>query len=195
MDARRANISFIWSEPAKEDEHWIRMNEDQLAFFDKLYQQYFPRVLAYLRFRVGTVDIAEDLTSLVFERALTHIAELQAPEAAAAWIFRIARNCAADYFRRQRPEVSLEELAPAESPRTLSSEERVLADEERRILLAHVSRLPEREREIIELKFVAHLTNRQIAQVLNMPEGTIGSLLYRTLSKLRNALRAEGGTA
>src|SRR5947209_1270496 len=193
MDVRRDNISFICLAPAKEDEHGIRMNEDKHAFFDKLYQLYYPRVLAYLRFRVGTMDIAEDLTSLVFERALTHIGELQASEAAVAWIFRIARNCAADYFRQQRPEVSLEELVAAERPRTLSAEERALADEERRILLTHVGRLPEREREIIGLKFVAQLTNRQIARVLNMPEGTIGSLLYRTLGKLRNALRAEGG--
>ena len=84
MDVRRDNISFICLAPAKEDEHGIRMNEDQHAFFDKLYQLYYPRVLAYLRFRVGTMDIAEDLTSLVFERALTHIGELQASEAAAA---------------------------------------------------------------------------------------------------------------
>jgi Sigma-70 region 2/Domain of unknown function (DUF4367) len=136
MDARRVNISFIRSAPAQEDERGILMSEDQRAFFDGLYQQYYPRVLAYLRFRAGTVDIAEDLASMVFERALTHIAELQAPEAAAAWIFRIARNCAADYFRRRRPEVSLEELVTSERPRVLSSEEQVLADEERRILLA-----------------------------------------------------------
>ncbi len=41
--------------------------------FDDLYQQYYPRVLAYLRFRTGTLDVAEDLVSLVFERALTHL--------------------------------------------------------------------------------------------------------------------------
>ena len=171
------------------------LNKKQYAFFDELYQQYYPRILAYFRFRVGKGDVAEDLTSLVFERALTHIADLHVPEAAVAWLFRIAQNCAHDYFRRQRPEVSLEELVIAEQPRERSLEEQVLADEERRNLLAHVSHLPEREQEIIGLKFVAHLTNRQIAHVLNIPEGTVGSLLYRVLSKLRNALHEEGGNS
>ncbi|MEO8955010.1 MAG: RNA polymerase sigma factor [Ktedonobacteraceae bacterium] len=170
------------------------MNKEQHVFFDRLYQQYYPRVLAYMRFRVGRVDMAEDLTSLVFERAWRHVVELQAPEAAAAWLFRIAQNSATDYFRRQRREVSLEELAVAEHSWDISPEERVLIEEERRILLAHVSHLSEREQEIIGLKFVAHLTNRQIARVLNMPEGTIGSLLYRTLGKLRDAFQAEGGS-
>lgn len=171
------------------------MNKEQHIFFDRLYRQYYQRVLAYLRFRVDRGDSAEDLASLVFERALKHLAELQAPEAAEAWLFRIAQNCANDYFRRQRREVSLEELATVERPSSLSLEEHVLVEEERRILLAHVSRLPQREQEIVGLKFVAHLTNRQIAQVLNMPEGTVGSLIYRTLGKLRDALRAEGGTS
>jgi RNA polymerase sigma-70 factor (ECF subfamily) len=196
MDARRAqtHISFLWSLPASEDKRVPGMSKDQPAFFDALYQLYQPRVLAYMRFRVGTLDMAEDLTSQVFERALGHLPELQAPEAAPAWLFRIAHNCAADYFRKQHPALSLEELFETEHPRGLSPEEQVLADEERSILLAYVSRLPEREREIIGLKFVAHLTNRQIARVLNMPEGTVGSILYRTLGKLRNAFRAEGGT-
>lgn len=192
MDARRVDISLEWSLPAAGDEHGVLMSEDQNNFFDTLYQQYCRKVLAYLHFRVGTIDVAEDLTSLVFERALAHIAELQTPEAAPAWIFRIARNCAADYFRRHRREVSLEGLAALEQPRAPSPEEQVLAKEERQVLIAFVSHLPEREREIIGLKFAAHLTNRQIARVLNMPEGTVGSILYRTLGKLREAFRAEG---
>jgi RNA polymerase sigma-70 factor (ECF subfamily) len=185
---------FIWEVPTKADGRESLMQGSH-AFFDKLYQQYYPRVLAYFRFRVGKADVAEDLTSLVFERAFTHIAELKTPDAAAAWLFRIAQNCAHDYFRQQRPEISLEQLLLAEPISQWSSEEQVLANEERRVLLVHVSKLSEREQEIIGLKFVAHLTNRQIARVLHMPEGTVGSLLYRTLGKLRDALRKEGGTA
>ncbi len=169
------------------------MDRKSHIFFDTLYQQYSPRVLAYFRFRIGKADVAEDLTSLVFERAFTHRADLKTPESAAAWLFRIAQNCAHDYFRRQRPEVSWEQLAGMERLQQRSSEEQVIADEERRSLLTHVSHLSEREQEIIGLKFVAHLTNRQIAKVLHMPEGTVGSLLYRTLGKLRDALQ-EGGT-
>ncbi|GLV60039.1 DNA-directed RNA polymerase sigma-70 factor [Dictyobacter sp. S3.2.2.5] len=168
------------------------MNKDQYVFFDRLYQEYYQRVLSYVRFHTGAGESAEDITSMVFERALTHLAELREPDATAAWLFRIARNCVTDAFRRSRPEVSLDELAFMEQPRVHSPEASALAREEQRLLLAQVARLSEREREIIGLKFVAHLTNRQIARVLGVPVGTVGSLLHRTLGKLRDALTSEG---
>ena len=161
--------------------------------FDDLYRQYYARVYAYLRFRVGSIEVAEDLVSQVFERALTHLADLQSAAAVGAWLFRIARNCATDYFRRLRPASSLDTLIDSSHPRECSPEEMIVAEEERARLLILLKRLPEREREVIGLKFVACLQNREIARVLNMPEGTVGSLLHRTLARLRDALHDEGG--
>ena len=167
------------------------LSKRELAF-DNLYEQYYARVYAYLRFRVGSTEVAEDLVSQVFERALTHLADLQSTAAAGAWLFRIARNCAIDHFRRQRPTASLDTLIDSSHPRDCSPEEVILAQEERARLLLHLKRLPEREREVIGLKFVACLQNREIARVLNMPEGTVGSILHRTLARLRDALHDEG---
>jgi RNA polymerase sigma factor (sigma-70 family) len=170
----------------------IQVGKEKIAF-DDLYGEYYARVLAYLRFRVGSSEVAEDLVSLVFERALTHLDTLQAPGAVGAWLFRIARNCATDYFRRQRPTASLDALVDSSHPRDCSPEEMLIAQEERTRLFAHLNRLPEREREVIGLKFVACLHNREIARVLNLPEGTVGSVLYRTLARLRDALHDEEG--
>lgn len=160
--------------------------------FDELYEQYYARVYAYLRFRVGSTEVAEDLVSQVFERALTHLADLQSTAAVGAWLFRIARNCATDHFRRLRPAASLDMLVDSCHPRECSPEEVIVAQEERARLLVQLERLPEREREVIGLKFVACLQNREIARVLNMPEGTVGSVLHRTLARLRDALHDEG---
>ena len=170
----------------------VGVGKHELAF-DDLYEQYYARVYAYLRFRVGSIEVAEDLVSQVFERALTHLADLQSAAAVGAWLFRIARNCATDYFRRLRPASSLDMLIDSSHPRECSPEEMILAQEERARLLILLKRLPEREREVIGLKFVACLQNREIARVLNMPEGTVGSLLHRTLARLRDALHDEGG--
>jgi RNA polymerase sigma-70 factor, ECF subfamily len=161
--------------------------------FDDLYQQYYPRVLAYLRFRTGTLDVAEDLVSLVFERALSHLADLQTSGAAGAWLFRIARNCVSDYFRRHQFDLSLDTLVDGNHPCERSAEEVIVAREERKLLLTHLNHLSEREREVIGLKFVACLQNREIARVLHMPEGTVSSLLHRALARLREALDIEGG--
>lgn len=185
----RTHLS-VWPLPARQEQH------RQKIAFDDLYAEYYTRVLAYLRFRVGSTEVAEDLVSQVFERALTHLDGLQAPGAFGAWLFRIARNCATDYFRRQRPNAlaaSLDTLVDSSHPRECSPEEVLVAQEERLQLFALLKRLPEREREVIGLKFVACLQNREIARILNMPEGTVGSILYRTLARLRDELRNEEG--
>jgi len=61
------------------------------------------------------------------------------------------------------------------------------------VILAHLNSLSEREREVIGLKFVVSLTNREIARILQIPEGTVSSLLYRALRHLRAALDEQGG--
>ena len=184
-----------WSLPAKTEKKsalTVEIGSHKVSF-DELYRQYYERVLAYMRFRTGSMDAAEDLAAQVFERAVSHLDDLQSPGAVGAWLFRIARNCAADYFRRYRVMVSLDTLVDGNHPRESSPEEELVAREERMLLLTQLNRLSEREREVIGLKFVACLQNREIARVLHMPEGTVGSLLHRALSRLRDALHDEGG--
>jgi RNA polymerase sigma-70 factor (ECF subfamily) len=186
----------VWSLPAKTEKKsalTVEIGSHKVSF-DELYQQYYERVLAYMRFRTGSMDAAEDLVAQVFERAVSHLDDLQSPGAVGAWLFRIARNCAADYFRRYRVMVSLDTLVDGNHPRECSPEEELVAREERMLLLTQLNQLSEREREVIGLKFVACLQNREIARVLHMPEGTVGSLLHRALSRLRDALHDEGGT-
>ncbi len=185
----------VWSLPAKTEKKsalTVEVGSHKVSF-DELYQQYYERVLAYMRFRTGSTDAAEDLVAQVFERAVSHLDDLQSPGAVGAWLFRIARNCAADYFRRYRVTVSLDTLVDGNHPRECSPEEELVAREERMLLLTQLNKLSEREREVIGLKFVACLQNREIARVLHMPEGTVGSLLHRALSRLRDALHDEGG--
>jgi RNA polymerase sigma-70 factor, ECF subfamily len=185
----------VWSLPAKTEKKsalTVEIGSHKVSF-DELYQQYYERVLAYMRFRTGSTDAAEDLVAQVFERVVSHLDDLQSPGAVGAWLFRIARNCAADYFRRYRVMVSLDTLVDGNHPRECSPEEELVAREERMLLLTQLNKLSEREREVIGLKFVACLQNREIARVLHMPEGTVGSLLHRALSRLRDALHDEGG--
>lgn len=199
MKVRKVPISALWSN-SLQDEVWLAKTrtfvlpepeKDAAAFFAELYKKYYTRVLAYIRFRLGRLDYAEDLTSLVFERAFMHIQDLQTTEAAGSWLFRIAQNCVVDYFRRHRQEVSLETLLYTEHPWQESPEDIVLMREEVDGLLLHLKNLSEREQEVIGLKFVAQLSNNEIARILHMPSGTVGSHLYRALKRLREAVSAE----
>lgn len=193
MSMKNITISAAWSSLMRQENRRERLVGEQGVSFDALYQQYYAAIFAFLHFLVGTPEAAEDLASLVFEKVWTHLADVQSLEMAGPWLFRIARNCATDYFRRRKPVISLESLLPTQHPSTGSLEEVAIAREEERILLAHLGQLSEREREVIGLKFAVGMSNREIARILQMPEGTVSSLLHRALRRLRAALKEEGG--
>ena len=155
-----------------------------------LYRQYLPRILNYVRLRVDGEDLAQDLTAEVFERAVSRQHTLRRREAFAAWLFRIARNTVAGYYRKRRPTVSLEQTAelPAPDP---SPAETVMRREELARLLMALKALSEREQEIIRLKFGGGLGNKEIAEVLRLRAGHVAVILYRALRKLRAKLDAE----
>lgn len=193
MDMRSTTISAVWSSLRKQEKRRERLVGEPSVCFDDLYREYYAPIFAFLHFLVGTPEVAEDLASLVFEKVWTHLEDIRAQDTAGPWLFRIARNCSTDYFRRCKPTVSLEQLLPAEHPQALSLEETAIACEEERLLLVHLRELSDREREVIGLKFVVGLSNREISRILQLPEGTVSSLLYRALRRLRTALYEERG--
>lgn len=154
------------------------------------YREYLPRILNYIRLRVDGEDLAQDLTAAVFERAVAKQHTLRKPEAFGAWLFCIARNVVAGYYRRRRPTVPLEWAGdrPASEP---SPPEAVMHREEVERLLAALETLPERDQEIIRLKFGAGLGNKEIAEVVGLRAGHVAVIVYRTLRKLRARLEED----
>ena len=69
--------------------------------FAELYRDYLPRVLNYMRVRVGDEALAQDLAATTFERAFAKRGQLRNRDAFAAWLFRIARNELRQHFRRR----------------------------------------------------------------------------------------------
>jgi RNA polymerase sigma factor (sigma-70 family) len=156
----------------------------------ELYREYLPRVLNYIRLRVGGEELAQDLTAAVFERAVAKQHTLRKQEAFGAWVFRIARNTVAGYYRRRPPTVPLDwaDDWPAESPSPL---EAVMRREELERLRAALARLSRREQEIIRLRFGAGLGNQEISEVLRLRAGHVAVIVYRALRKLRAHLQEE----
>lgn len=158
-----------------------------------LFREIHPRVYAYIRYRVADVAEAEDLTSEIMERGLTHLSTYDARKGAfSTWMFRIAHNTWVNHLKwqqRRRPyQVDLgEELAKvaAEHP---SPEQAVVNQEQRERLLVCLDRLSPRQQEILSLRFGGHLTNRSIAKVLKMNERTVSVNILRALRKLRQQL-------
>jgi len=156
--------------------------------YTELYRQYLPRILNYVRLRVDGEDLAQDLTAEVFERAVSKQHTLRRPGAFGGWLFTIARNTVAAYYRGRRPTLSLDQTAeqPAPDP---SPPEALMRREELDRLKAVLSTLSQREQEIIRLKFLGGLGNKEIAKILRLRPGHIAVILYRALQKLRTQLQ------
>jgi RNA polymerase sigma factor (sigma-70 family) len=173
---------------------WSEMNHGSrgtplspVDIFAHRYREYLSRVLNYVRLRVQDEALAQDLTAVTFERALSRLHTLRDDAAFGGWLFAIARNAIAEHYRRRQPVVPLERVQdyPASDP---SVEGQVLHTEELDQMRAALALLSEREQEIIRLKFVAGLTNRAIAEVTRLREGNVAVILYRVLRKLRRTM-------
>jgi RNA polymerase sigma factor (sigma-70 family) len=157
--------------------------------FGTLYDHYFPRVYNYVRLRVVDAAAADDLTAAVLTRALDRLHTYRPDKAPfGAWLFRIAHNAVADYYRlrRRRPTVPLDETLVL--PTTPTPETEVERREETAALLAALAGLSRREQEVVALKFAAGLTNRRIADIVGLKSGHVGVILYRAIRKLRHQL-------
>lgn len=155
------------------------------------YNEYFPRVFAYLYSRVQNREVAQDLVAEVFEKAFTKAAGLRSDEAFGAWLFTIARNVVTSYWRKEKPAArALRAMGWQSELAEISPEESLLEQERIATLLDHVQQLPQREQDILSLKFDAELTNRDIAGVMGISEVNVRVILYRTLHRLRDQMHS-----
>jgi RNA polymerase sigma-70 factor, ECF subfamily len=152
---------------------------------ERLYGECRDDVYAYLASLLSDRSLAEDLTALAFERAFRR-RRLFNPRRGSerAWLFGIARNAALDELRRRRRNTALVTDLPMDSFKSAEETEGVL----RRVTVQNaLAGLTTRERELIALKFHAGLSNPDIARVLGVTETNAGTLLHRTITKLRKA--------
>jgi len=149
-----------------------------------VYAEQLPRVYNYFRYRLGDDGEAKDLTSQTFEKAWRHRKRYRRDVAAfSTWLLTIARNLATDHLRRRRDTCPLEEAELRTRPRAVEDQAEARQDLAR--LHGLLAQLPEREQELLALKYGADLTNRQIARLAGLSETNVGSILYRVVRKLR----------
>ena len=158
--------------------------------FGELYERYIDKIYSYIYYRTGNHHDAEDLTARVFYRAMGHIetyTERGVPFQ--AWLYRIAHNLIANWHRDRgrRKIIALDEFIAA-NLKTDAPERQAEENEEREALLNAIRRLPEERQQLLTLKFVDHLSNAEIGDIMNRTEGAIKSLYHRTLIALRDDL-------
>lgn len=158
--------------------------------WDAIYAEQLPRVYNFFRYRVGDGPLAEDLTATTFEKAWRERVRYRHKLGAfSTWLFTIARNVATDYFRKNHNELSLDDSH--DQPASAPLEETLQRRHDFTQLLTLLSQLSQRERELIAYKFGAGLDNRTIARLTRLSESNVGTILNRSVNKLRAAWEAE----
>jgi RNA polymerase sigma-70 factor (ECF subfamily) len=174
----------------------IRKARTNPRAFAPLYDHYFPRVHAYVCYRVYDPQDAEDIIADVFLKAIRHLRRFKArnKHSFAAWLFRIAHNRVVDYARQRKRAGSTLELGDRlveladQGP---LPEEAVAQQEAYEQMRAQIATLSPRRQEVVTLRFYGGLRNYEIARVLGVSERTVAAHLCRALQDLERSYTAS----
>lgn len=164
-----------------------RLAGGEEAAFAELYDRCADRLFRWLSLRIGSRDSAADVLQTTFLRAVKRRRRFRAVENPVSYLFQIARNEANRAMRngrqagRQSP--PLEELFAVEGGHSRSDDEDAA--------VAALSRLDPDDRELVVLKIYAGLSFREIADVLDLPQGTVATRYRRALQSLRGWLAKQ----
>ncbi len=155
---------------------------EPIAQLQTLYEAHGPSLLRYLRRMTGNAESAEDLLQETFIQAMRRQDRLTDAASPQAWLFVIARNLAISALRRRRRTTSLPENLAAT---TTQEDPRLSA------MRNAIRTLPEGQREALELRLRDSLSYEEIADVLQIPIGTVRSRLHHAVRTLREHLEHE----
>jgi RNA polymerase sigma-70 factor, ECF subfamily len=167
-----------------------RAREDGGAFAE-LYDFYLPRVYGFVYRRVQDRCVAEDLTSMTFQRALENVRRSDfRNESFGGWLYRVASNVVVDHVRRDRRHVPIGDLDLFEEPRDPALDALAAAldrDQLRRALQG----LSNSHQEVLVLRFYDDLDLTEICAVLGCSREALAVRLHRALRALRLAIAKE----
>ncbi|MFV2006281.1 MAG: RNA polymerase sigma factor [Longimicrobiales bacterium] len=168
--------------------------------FAQWHRDHRAAVYRYVRFRVATREMAEDVTSDVFLKALRSIKRYDSKRAAPrTWLLRIARNAVTDHLRSLKRRGSLHvslDRVPDLVAQVPSQEERVLKEERIQHLLNGTRLLRRADQEILSLRYGSGLDNNEIAEALGVSPNAVAVRLHRSLKRLKDVIEkaaAEDG--
>ena len=153
--------------------------------WNSVYRDQLPRLYNYFRFRIGRDADVEDLTARTFEKAWKARDRYQRDLSGfSTWLFSIARNVAIDHLRASQKHLPLEAAGDVATATTPEDDAAKRSDIQRLAqLTAHLS---DRAQELIALKYGAALNNRMISRITGLSESNVGTVLQRTVEKLRS---------
>ncbi|MCX6020214.1 MAG: sigma-70 family RNA polymerase sigma factor [Chloroflexi bacterium] len=170
------------------DEYWVEKARREPDAFSEVVTRYQDRIFNYTYRMTGSREDAQDLAQETFLRVYLHLDTFRVEERFSPWIYRIATNLSLNHLKRRKRNLPLlPEALDLEQPG--SPDSALEAREERLALQAAILTLPEHYRAVIVLRHVEELSYDEIAQVLDLPLGTVKTRLFRARELLQKELK------
>jgi RNA polymerase sigma-70 factor (ECF subfamily) len=177
-------------EPEEEARLTEQAKTDPQAFA-KLYDEFLPAVYGFIMRRVMNKEVAEDITSQVFEKALTSIRGLRAGTAFKGWLFRIAANAITDHYRSKgrRQTFSLAETPDMANGNSAKAVEQV---DNRAAVMSLLDDLPEAQSQALVMHYLEGMTVQEMASALDTTPNNCYMRVYRATKALAALLEQHG---
>lgn len=162
-------------------------------WFREVLERYERPLVRYAARLTGDLERGRDVAQDTFLR-LVRIGRGEVEDHLAEWLFTVCRNRALDVRRkelRMRPTEHIELAGARATAGSTSDDDPPAAAEVERTLLAALERLPERQRELVRLRFQNGLSYKQIAAVTHLSVSNVGFLLHTAMKALRGTLSAD----
>jgi RNA polymerase sigma-70 factor, ECF subfamily len=170
---------------------------DQDAF-GEIVELYKDKVFQICYRMLGNRHEAEDMAQEAFVRAFVNIRSFNINMKFSTWLYRIATNLCIDRIRKKKPDVYLDAAVAGTDGLDMYSQvaaDTVLPEDEleslalQETIQAEISKLPEKYRSPIVLKYIEELSLKEISEILDLPVGTVKTRIHRGREALRKQLR------
>ncbi|MGC8460266.1 MAG: RNA polymerase sigma factor [Candidatus Dormibacteria bacterium] len=177
--------------PRDEEEQLVRNAQDNPEAFGKLYDHYVDQMYRYIYSRVHSHEVAEDITSEVFFKALRAIGRYKPSGSPfSAWLYQISSNAITDYYRSHHVMTPIDDAIAVRDPARPVSDE-VTSREEARRIWGFIDTLPPQQRTALTLKLGEDLKLSQIGEIMGKSEGAVKLLIHRGMTTLKGILQAH----
>lgn len=160
--------------------------------FSEIYTSLWPQVYKFIYYKVQNAEEAEELTQEVFQRVYRQFVKSAVnEEKIKAYTLITARNIVYDTWKKRKKDSTIVRLDEAkEKGFEIAQQSESIEDS----LLVHeaLNELPQDDRTILQLRIIEGYSISEVSKMLGKPEGTIKSLQFRALQKLRDKL-VKGG--
>lgn len=171
------------------------MDKDMLRQF---YRRYADEIYLYLYSLCKSRETAEDLMQEVFLKALLSLPDQN--ENLRAWLYKVARNACFNELRNRKREMNVDHIDEINIRAKSNTQEGgfasplddLIRSEQKRFLYEAMLKLPDRQREILELFYFSEMSMKQIAEIMKLTPQNVRVLAYRAKKQLREYMEVKG---